>query len=105
MSTLFSEIANKLRGVSVPSSTPTSKAPASRRATDPPDMPAYHEAHVYQQEAFRAGLLVTDELDKAIARCKAKVAELAEECRSRNRRFRYEPFCLEKFEPLTNLSL
>ncbi|KAF8499476.1 cysteine proteinase [Hysterangium stoloniferum] len=59
-------------------------------------VPAESAAHVYQQEAFRAGLLVTDELDKAIMRCKTKVEELAEECRSRNRKFRDIEFDLGK---------
>lgn len=53
-----------------------------------------HEAHVYQQEPFRAGLLVTDEYEKAVASCRERVAELAEECRSRNRRFRYADDCV-----------
>ncbi|KIJ30715.1 hypothetical protein M422DRAFT_186752 [Sphaerobolus stellatus SS14] len=56
---------------------------------------ALHEARVYQQEPFRAGLLVTDELEKAITRCRERVQELAEECRSRNRKFRDLEFDLD----------
>ncbi|KAG8994996.1 hypothetical protein FRB94_009526 [Tulasnella sp. JGI-2019a] len=41
-----------------------------------------------QQKANRAGLLVTDELQKAIDRCKEKVERLADECLKGNRKFR-----------------
>lgn len=59
-------------------------------------VPAEHEAHLYSQEPSRAGLLVTDELKKAITRCRNKVDELAAECRSRNRKFRDLEFDLGK---------
>jgi hypothetical protein len=35
------------------------------------------------------GLLVTDELDAAIAECKAKVERISKDCRARNRKFRF----------------
>ncbi|KAG8882798.1 hypothetical protein FRB97_007732 [Tulasnella sp. 331] len=41
-----------------------------------------------QRKANKAGLLVTDELEKAITRCKTKVEKLASECLRGNRKFR-----------------
>ncbi|KIK02387.1 hypothetical protein K443DRAFT_677628 [Laccaria amethystina LaAM-08-1] len=41
------------------------------------------------------GLLVTDELDAAIAECKAKVERISKDCRARNRKFRDIEFDLE----------
>ncbi|KIJ30714.1 hypothetical protein M422DRAFT_214442, partial [Sphaerobolus stellatus SS14] len=46
------------------------------------------EKHIYVQEPFRAGLLVTDGLQKATERCKAKVKKISAECRRKNRMFR-----------------
>jgi len=58
------------------------KRRATAAATD------LHEAHVYNQEPFRASILVTEELEKAVERCKVQVEQISKECRRRNRRFR-----------------
>jgi hypothetical protein len=70
----------------------TTIATTGKEAPKGGSKPANQEAHVYQQEPFRAGLFVTEEYDKALARCKTKVEEIAEECCSRNRRFRCVAF-------------
>lgn len=44
---------------------------------------------VFVQQQDKAGLLVTEELDKALEETKAKVARIAKECRLKNRKFRY----------------
>ncbi|KZT59293.1 cysteine proteinase [Calocera cornea HHB12733] len=44
----------------------------------------------------KVGLLVTKELDKAIARCADKVDRISKDCRRRNRRFRDLSFDLEE---------
>jgi len=53
------------------------------------------QATQFSQPAARAGLLVTAELDQAIARCRAKVQRIASLCRRRNVRFRDIEFDLE----------
>ncbi|KAF8524391.1 hypothetical protein BU17DRAFT_85000 [Hysterangium stoloniferum] len=52
-------------------------------------------AHLFKQEPSRAGILVTDKFSQAIARCKARVEDIAAECRSINRKFRDPEFDLE----------
>ncbi|KAK1220217.1 hypothetical protein PQX77_017038 [Marasmius sp. AFHP31] len=49
----------------------------------------------YTQQPDKAGLLVAGELEKALEECKEKVARIATECRSKNRRFRDHEFDLE----------
>ncbi|EJU01594.1 cysteine proteinase [Dacryopinax primogenitus] len=44
----------------------------------------------------KVGLLVTKELDKAIARCREKVERISRDCRKRNRRFRDLSFDVEE---------
>jgi hypothetical protein len=43
----------------------------------------------FEQTASSVGLLVTAELNTAIARCKARVENIAANCRARNQKFRY----------------
>jgi hypothetical protein len=43
------------------------------------------------QPADTSGLVVTTELDNALAECKAKVERIAKECREQNCKFRYTP--------------
>ncbi|KAF7345588.1 Calpain catalytic domain-containing protein [Mycena venus] len=43
----------------------------------------------FAQQEKRAGLLVTKELEKALAECKALVERIAKDCRAQNRRFRW----------------
>ncbi|KAF7371262.1 Calpain catalytic domain-containing protein [Mycena sanguinolenta] len=54
---------------------------------------AQQAAFVQPQE--KAGLLVTEELDKALEESKAKVARIARECRLKNRKFRDIEFDIE----------
>ncbi|KAG9088714.1 hypothetical protein FRC07_012481, partial [Ceratobasidium sp. 392] len=50
----------------------------------------------YEQEDERAGLLCTEELEIATARCRRKVEAIARDCRARNARFRDIEFDLEE---------
>ncbi|KAF7332285.1 Calpain catalytic domain-containing protein [Mycena kentingensis (nom. inval.)] len=52
----------------------------------------------YAQQENRAGLLVTNELEKALAECKAQVERISQDCRRQNRRFRDVEFDLENDE-------
>ncbi|KAK0488665.1 hypothetical protein IW261DRAFT_1639013 [Armillaria novae-zelandiae] len=49
----------------------------------------------FLQEHDQAGLLVTDELEKALVDCKAKVERIAKECKAKNRKFRDHEFDLQ----------
>ncbi|KAJ7029685.1 hypothetical protein C8F04DRAFT_1264778 [Mycena alexandri] len=49
----------------------------------------------FAQQEKRAGLLVTNELEKALAGCKAQVERIAKDCKAKNRRFRDVEFDLE----------
>ncbi|KAJ6461187.1 hypothetical protein C8R47DRAFT_1160099 [Mycena vitilis] len=49
----------------------------------------------FSQPPDSSGLNVTSELDKALEECKAKVAQIAKECRTNNRKFRDIEFDLE----------
>lgn len=42
----------------------------------------------FGQQEKHSGLLVTDELDKALQECKSRVEEIAKDCRAKNRKFR-----------------
>ncbi|QRW14156.1 calpain family cysteine protease [Ceratobasidium sp. AG-Ba] len=50
----------------------------------------------YTQQAERAGLLCTEELQIATERCRKKVEAIAKQCRARNRRFRDVEFDIEE---------
>ncbi|KAG8743739.1 hypothetical protein FRC12_014972, partial [Ceratobasidium sp. 428] len=50
----------------------------------------------YEQQAERAGLLCTEELEIATTRCRKKVEAIARDCRARNARFRDIEFDLEE---------
>ncbi|KAG8903529.1 hypothetical protein FRB99_003160 [Tulasnella sp. 403] len=60
----------------------------------PGALPLEPPSTTFQQE--QPSLLITDELDKAIERCRAKVERIARECRNRNRKFRDIEFDLEE---------
>ncbi|KAF8519740.1 cysteine proteinase [Hysterangium stoloniferum] len=51
-------------------------------------------SHIYKQERSRAGILVTAKFFEAVERCKARVKEIADECRSNNLKFRDHEFDL-----------
>ncbi|KAK0441733.1 uncharacterized protein EV420DRAFT_1649976 [Desarmillaria tabescens] len=49
----------------------------------------------FLQERDHAGLLVTAELERALADCKAKVEHIVKECKAKNRKFRDHEFDLQ----------
>ncbi|ESK87854.1 hypothetical protein Moror_15302 [Moniliophthora roreri MCA 2997] len=55
----------------------------------------HKERVTYPQRKKDLGLLVTDELESALASCKERVGRIARECRARNRKFRDIEFDLE----------
>ncbi|KAJ7467789.1 cysteine proteinase [Mycena galericulata] len=67
-----------------------------RRATEVnADKEAEASKAFFTQQEKHAGLLVTNELEKALVDCKALVERIAKDCRSKNRRFRDVEFDLE----------
>ncbi|THU94561.1 cysteine proteinase [Dendrothele bispora CBS 962.96] len=50
---------------------------------------------IFVQQSSKAGLLVTNELGKALRDCKAKVDRISRDCRMKNRKFRDLEFDLE----------
>ncbi|KAF7325000.1 Calpain catalytic domain-containing protein [Mycena kentingensis (nom. inval.)] len=64
------------------------QAPASAPAPAPTPV-------TFEQPADRVGLLVTEELDKALEETKATVTRIAKECRRKNRKFRDIEFDIE----------
>ncbi|KAF8662801.1 hypothetical protein AX16_001083 [Volvariella volvacea WC 439] len=54
-----------------------------------------NQKKTFGQQTERGGLLVTNELEKALEECKARVAQIAAECRQKNRKFRDIEFDLE----------
>ncbi|THU75445.1 cysteine proteinase, partial [Dendrothele bispora CBS 962.96] len=49
----------------------------------------------FVQQPEKAGLLVTEELDKALNDCRAKVDRISKDCKMRNRKFRDVEFDIE----------
>ncbi|KIY46197.1 cysteine proteinase [Fistulina hepatica ATCC 64428] len=57
-------------------------------------------AATYEQHGDKAGLLVTDELEKAIEDCKRRVVEVSKQCRAANCKFRDPEFDIENHRSL-----
>jgi hypothetical protein len=52
----------------------------------------------FEQTESSVGLLVTEELESAIARCKARVESIAASCRADNQKFTYACLTVVAFE-------
>ena len=66
----------------------TSKAPPKQGASQDVRGSVKHKKPSVAPK-HQVGLLVTDELAKAIEECRTKVVQIAKGCRAANRRFRY----------------
>ncbi|PVF93390.1 cysteine proteinase [Serendipita vermifera] len=58
------------------------------------------DATIVKQDENTIGLLVTDQLDEAIQRCKERVEDIAQNCRARNQKFRDIEFDLDNGKDL-----
>ncbi|KZV99799.1 cysteine proteinase [Exidia glandulosa HHB12029] len=78
--------------------TVTTRSEPTKRVDNAPtsDAKTTMQSVEYTQQASKAGLLVTDELDKAIERCKQRVDRIVKSCKRKNVRFRDIEFDLEE---------
>lgn len=73
--------------------TTTTTGEASRTENMAKDAKTTVYSAAFPQQAAKAGLLVTNELDNAIAQCQAKVDRIGAVCRRRNMKFRCAARC------------
>ena len=67
---------------------PTRKQKKAHRREKREKQKKQDEPQAFVQQVTRGGLLVTSEFEKALEECKSRVAEIAADCRKKNRRFR-----------------